>query len=110
MLCLAFNAPPYLLAQAQAARRVPQGADAEAASVPGRANGSALGVVSPRGGGHNPQNTPEFLAMLYSNDLFEPEVAACLCGFVSSLITAAHFADPVQHACWHVIMLFVRAH
>ncbi|DBA76101.1 TPA: hypothetical protein ACH3X1_009845 [Trebouxia sp. C0004] len=59
--------------QAQAARRVLQGADAEAARVPGGANGSALGVVSPRGGGHTPQNTPDFLAMVFSNELFEPE-------------------------------------
>ncbi|DBB15170.1 TPA: hypothetical protein ACH3X3_004175 [Trebouxia sp. C0006] len=59
--------------QAQAAKRVLQGADAEAASVPGGANGSALGVLSPRGGGHTPQNTPEFLAMLHDNELFEPE-------------------------------------
>ena len=79
MLWSAFDAPPYLLAQAQAARRMPQGADAEAARVPGGATGSALGVVSPRGGGHTLQNTPDLLAMLYSNDLFEPEVAACLC-------------------------------
>ncbi|KAL0018833.1 hypothetical protein WJX77_008429 [Trebouxia sp. C0004] len=59
--------------QAQAARRVLQGADAEAARVPGGANGSALGVVSPGGGGHTPQNTPDFLAMVFSNELFEPE-------------------------------------
>jgi len=78
-LIVSFNAPPHLLAQAQVARRVPQGADAETASVPGGANGSALGVVSPRGGGHTPQNTPDFRAMLFDNDLFEPEVAACLC-------------------------------
>jgi len=76
-----------------------QGADAEAASVPGGANGSALGVLSPRGGGHTPQNTPEFLAMLHDNELFEPEVAACLCCFVCSLIIAARLADPMQYAC-----------
>ena len=56
-----------------------QGADADAANVPGGANGSALGAVFPRGGGHTPQNTPDFLAMLFTNELFEPEVAACLC-------------------------------
>ena len=79
MLCLAFIVTPYLLAQAQAARKVPQGADAEAARVSGGGNGSALGVVYPRGGGHTPQNTPDFLALVYDNTLFESEVAACLC-------------------------------
>ncbi|KAL0027993.1 hypothetical protein WJX79_009296 [Trebouxia sp. C0005] len=59
--------------QAQAARRVLQAADADAASVPGGANGSVFGAVSPRGGGHTPQNTPDFLAMLWDNELFEPE-------------------------------------
>ncbi|DBA84279.1 TPA: hypothetical protein ACH3X2_006336 [Trebouxia sp. C0005] len=62
--------------QAQAARRVLQGADADAANVPGGANGSALGAVFPRGGGHTPQNTPDFLAMLFTNELFEPEAGA----------------------------------
>jgi len=76
-----------------------QGADAEAASVPGGANGSALGVLSPGGDGYTPQNIPEFLAMLHDNELFEPEVATCLCCFVLSLIFAARFADPVQYAC-----------
>ncbi len=55
MLCLAFNAPPCLLAQAQAARRVLQEADAEAARVSEGANEAALDVVSPKGGGHTPQ-------------------------------------------------------
>ena len=96
MLCLAFNVPPYLLAQAQAARKVPQGADAEAARVSG--GGSASGVVSPRGGGHTPQSTPDFLALVCDNTLFESEVAACLLG-VLSLGTAAHCVDVVQHAC-----------
>lgn len=99
MLCLALNVPPWLHAQAQAAKRVLQGADAEAASVPGGVNGSALGGLSPQGGGYTPQNTPDFLAMLHDNELFEPEVAACLCRFVLSLIIAARFADPVQYAC-----------
>ncbi len=79
MLCSAFEASPCLLAQAQAARRVLQEADAEAARVPGGANGSALGVVSSRGGGHTPQDTPGCLNMVFDNTLFESEVTACLC-------------------------------
>ena len=36
-------------------------------------------TLSPRGGGHTPQNTPDFLAMVCDNTLFESEAAACLC-------------------------------
>ncbi len=79
MLRLAFDAPPYLLAQAQAAKRVPQGADAEAARVSEGANGAAMDVVSPRGGGQIPQDTPECLNKVYDNTLFQSEVAARLC-------------------------------
>ncbi len=62
------------------------GADVEAASVPEGANGSALGGLSPWGGGNTPQNTPDFLAMLHEYELFEPEVAACLWFFGSPLV------------------------
>ncbi len=79
MLRLAFDAIPCLLAQVQAAKRLLQGADAEAARVSERANGAALDVVSPRGEGQIPQDTPDSLNMVYDNTLFQSEVAACLC-------------------------------
>jgi hypothetical protein len=56
-----------------------QEADAEAARVPGGANGSALGVVSSSGGGHTPQDTPGYSNLVFDNTLFETEVTACLC-------------------------------
>ncbi len=75
----AFDAPPCLLAQVQAAKRLLQGADAEAARVSEGANGAAKDIVSPRGGEQIPQDTPECLNMVYDNTLFQPEVTACLC-------------------------------